>query len=189
MAFVTVAQLKATIGTGSLYSDADLQNICDSADAIIDSYLPHNWKTVVYAEHDTNGTATLWTQDPHLLQVGATINVERVHDHLNGSHVITEVPTSYSLKYTVAHIEDHAKWAVIPSGKIIGEEATDWTEFDAICMAALLIAVDIFQAKTAPSGGAVAVDFQPSPYKMGMSLLSRVKGLLAPYMATGGMIG
>ena len=187
MALVTVAQLKATMGLGSLYPDADLQNICDSANAIVLSYLPHNTQLVV-AKEATGTTATIYTEDPHHLVVGETINVENVGAHYNGSSTITAV-TTYSISYVDAQLTTETKRTVVPYGKVTGPENTTWEDYDAICMAALMVAVDIFQAKTAPSGGAVAVDFQPSPYKMGISLLSRVKGLLAPYMATGGMVG
>ena len=188
MALVTVAQLKSTLGLGSLYSDADLQNICDSAEAIVLSYLPHNTQLVV-AKEATGTTATIYTLNPHYLVVGETINVENVGAHFNGSATITEVPTPYSLKFVDAQLTTVTKRTVVPYGKVTGAENTTWEDYDAICMAALLIAVDIFQAKTAPSGGATAIDFQPAPYKMGMSLLSRVKGLLAPYLSTGGMVG
>jgi hypothetical protein len=187
MALVTVAQLKATMGLGTLYPDADLQNICDSANAIVLSYLPHNTQLVV-AKEATGTTATIYTLDPHHLVVGEVINVENVGAHYNGSSTITAV-TTYSISYVDAQLTTETKRTVVPYGKVTGAENTTWEDYDAICMAALMIAVDIFQAKTAPSGGATAIDFQPSPYKMGISLLSRVKGLLAPYMATGGMVG
>lgn len=188
MALSTVAQLKSTLGLGSLYSDADLQNVVDSANAIIESFLPHNTQLVI-AKEATGTTATIYTLDPHHLIVGETINVENVGAHYNGSSTITAVPTPYSLSFVDNQLTTETKRTVVPYGKVTGPENTTWEDYDAICMAALLVAVDIFQAKTAPSGGAVAVDFQPSPYKMGQSLLSRVKGLLAPYIAVGGLVG
>lgn len=188
MALSTVAQLKSTLGLGSLYSDADLQNIVDSANAIIESFLPHNTQLVI-AKEATGTTATIYTLDPHHLIVGESINVQNVGAHYNGSSTITAVPTPYSLSFVDNQLTTETKRTVVPYGKVTGPENTTWEDYDAICMAALLVAVDIFQAKTAPSGGAVAVDFQPSPYKMGQSLLSRVKGLLAPYIAVGGLVG
>lgn len=187
MALVTVAQLKSTMGLGSLYSDADLQNVCDSAEAIVLSFLPHNSQLVI-AKEATGTTGTIYTLDPHHLVVGETINVENVGAHYNGSSTISAV-TTYSISFVDAQLTTESKRTVNPYGKVTGPENSTWEDYDAVCMAALLIAVDIFQAKTAPSGGATAIDFQPAPYKMGMSLLSRVKGLLAPYMAVGGMIG
>ena len=187
MALSTVAQLKSTLGLGSLYSDADLQNIVDSANAIVEAFLPHN-SFLVIAKEATGTSGTIYTLDPHHFVVGETINVENVGAHYNGSATISAV-TTYSITFTDNQLTTETKRTVVPYGKVTGPENTTWEDYDAICMAALLVAVDIFQAKTAPSGGAVAVDFQPSPYKMGQSLLSRVKGLLAPYMSVGGFIG
>lgn len=187
MALVTVAQLKSTMGLGSLYSDSDLQNVVDSAEAIVLSYLPHNTQLVV-AKEATGTTGTIYTLDPHHLVVGEIINVENVGAHYNGSSTITAV-TTYSISFVDNQLATETRRTVVPYGKVTGPENSTWEDYDAICMAALLIAVDIFQAKTAPSGGATAIDFQPAPYKMGISLISRVKGLLAPYMATGGMVG
>jgi len=187
MALVTVAQLKSTMGLGSLYSDSDLQNVVDSAEAIVLSYLPHNSQLVV-AKEATGTSGTIYTLDPHHLVVGEIINVENVGAHYNGSSTITAV-TTYSISFVDNQLATETRRTVVPYGKVTGPENSTWEDYDAICMAALLIAVDIFQAKTAPSGGATAIDFQPAPYKMGISLISRVKGLLAPYMATGGMVG
>jgi hypothetical protein len=55
--------------------------------------------------------------------------------------------------------------------------------------AALTLAVDIWQSRVAPGGQLNAVDFTPGPYRMGRSMLARVSGLLAPWMATESMIG
>lgn len=187
MAFVTVAQLRTTLGIGSLYTDADLSDICASADAIIDSFLPHNWHRVIAKE--ANGTtATIYTEYPHGLVVGESVTVENVGAHYNGTETITAV-TTYTISYVDAQLTTQTKRLLQPYGLAKGPENTTWSDYDAINMAALLIAVDIFQARQAPSGGGTAIDFQPSPYKMGISLLSRVKGLLAPYIDTGGMVG
>jgi hypothetical protein len=56
--------------------------------------------------------------------------------------------------------------------------------------ASMMIAVDIWQARQAPSGQGVSVDgFAPSPFKMGNTLVARVRGLLAPYMSPSAMVG
>ncbi len=46
-------------------------------------------------------------------------------------------------------------------------------------LAALTVAIDIYQNTTAPGGEVVGPDFQPLPYRMGASLMTRVSGLLA----------
>ena len=41
MSLTTVAELRATLGVGTLYSDATLQEVCDATDAVL---LPMLWK-------------------------------------------------------------------------------------------------------------------------------------------------
>lgn len=55
--------------------------------------------------------------------------------------------------------------------------------------AALAVAVEIYQARTAAGGQAIATDFSPGPYRLSVWLTRRVMALLAPYMNVGGMVG
>lgn len=55
--------------------------------------------------------------------------------------------------------------------------------------AALAAGVEIFQARTAAGGQAVATDFSPGPYRLSVWLTRRVMSLLGPYLNVGGMIG
>lgn len=55
--------------------------------------------------------------------------------------------------------------------------------------AALAVGVEMFQARTAAGGQAVAVDFTPGPYRLSVWLTRRVMSLLAPYLNVGGMVG
>ena len=53
-----------------------------------------------------------------------------------------------------------------------------------------MIAIDIFQSRQAPSSGGVSIDgYTPSPYRMGNTLLARVRGLIAPYLDPRSMVG
>lgn len=55
--------------------------------------------------------------------------------------------------------------------------------------AALSVAVEIYQARTAAGGQAVATDFSPGPYRLSVWMTRRVMSLLGPYMNVNGMIG
>jgi hypothetical protein len=55
--------------------------------------------------------------------------------------------------------------------------------------AALSVAVEIYQARTAAGGQAVATDFSPGPYRLSVWMTRRVMALLGPYMDVKGMIG
>ena len=55
--------------------------------------------------------------------------------------------------------------------------------------AALSVGVEIFQARTAAGGQAVATDFSAGPYRLSVWLTRRVHQLIMPYANVGGMIG
>lgn len=55
--------------------------------------------------------------------------------------------------------------------------------------AALSVAVEMFQARTAAGGQAVSVDMTPGPYRLSVWITKRVQGILGPYMNVRGMIG
>jgi len=65
----------------------------------------------------------------------------------------------------------------------------DWTLDQAVQNAALMIAVEIWQARTATLSGSNAVDFQPSPYRMSAQLLAKVRGLISHALAPTSMVG
>jgi hypothetical protein len=52
-----------------------------------------------------------------------------------------------------------------------------------------MIAVDIWQARQSSNAGGISPDFQPSPYRMGNTLLARVRGLLANHLSPNGLVG
>ena len=77
------------------------------------------------------------------------------------------------------------------AGQVVGSYVTleIGEEPEAVKQAALAIALDIWQSRQAPFGTPQGADFQPGPYRMGRSLISRVTGLIAPYMNVGSMVG
>lgn len=68
-------------------------------------------------------------------------------------------------------------------------DAAELAEPSACKEAALSVGVELFQARTAAGGQAVATDFSPGPYRLSLWLTKRVQALLAPYLKVGGMIG
>ncbi len=60
--------------------------------------------------------------------------------------------------------------------------ASTYVGNDAIESAVYVVSVEVFQSRTAAGGQIEGVDFAPTPYRMGRSLVNRVQALLAPFI-------
>ncbi len=187
--YVTVAELRTNLGIGTLYTDAVVESVCQSAEDIIKSKLWFN-RTNVIAHEATGTTGTLYfdTAVSDRFYVGQTITVENVAPHFNGSQTITAL-TAYSLSFLNAQITTVEKHTVVPYGTIVVAGQVDYSTIPAVRQASMMIATDIWQARQMSSTGGISPDFQPSPYRMGNTLLARVRGLLADYLDPGGLVG
>jgi hypothetical protein len=190
MALTTVAELRSALGVGSLYPDATLQEVCDAADAVI---LPMLWADVHFnvAHENTTTVGTLYFNEvvKDIFYVGQAVVVSGNKSHFNGNKTITAVgdyTISYSITGTPAATPKHI---VAPYGTVTADVTTDWAEDKAVQQAALMISVDIWQARQVSSTGGVSPDFTPSPYRMGNTLLARVRGLIAHALSPNSMVG
>jgi hypothetical protein len=190
MSLTTVAELRSALGVGSLYPDATLQEVCDAADAVI---LPMLWSDVAFnvAHSNTTTVGTLYFNEyvKDRFYVGQTVVVTNNKSHLNGSKTITVVG-DYLISYAITGSPAaETKHLVNPYGTVTISPSTDWTADAAVQQAALMISVDIWQARQVSSTGGVSPDFTPSPYRMGNTLLARVRGLLAHALSPDSMVG
>jgi hypothetical protein len=190
MSTTTVAELKATLGVGSLYSDSILQEVCDAADNVM---LPFLWKNDVpiVAHSSASTVGTLYFNEPitDIFYVGQSVVITNSGSRYNGTKTITAV-SEYSFNITITAGSNNPYHAIQPFGTASAETYTTYTNIPAIREANLMICIDIWQSRQAPSSGGVSIDgFTPSPYRMGNTLLARVRGLLAPYLSPNSMIG
>lgn len=186
-AFVTVAELKSVLGVGNLYPDADLQEICDSATNTVDGYLTYN-RVGVVAYYVENGVATVYTDQPHGFVTGQTITLANVQSTLNGSRTITDF-APLNFQFSTALADTNYEIKVKPAGTATGPQQINYDNVPEVREAALTIAVDMWTNRLAPGGQPQAVDFTPSPYRMGRSTLQRVIFLLAKHIDAGSMVG
>jgi len=190
MALTTVAELRSTLGVGTLYPDATLQEVCDATDAVL---LPMLWTDNYFnvAHENTTTVGTLYFDQlvKDIFYVGETVVVTGNKSHFNGSKTITEVK-DYSISYTITGTPAATpRHNVNPYGTVTADVTTDWAEDKAIQQAALMISVEIWQARTATLSGSNLVDFQPSPYRMSAQLLAKVRGLIAHALDPRSMVG
>jgi hypothetical protein len=190
MSLCTVAELKAALGVGSLYADATLQEVCDAADNVL---LPMLWKNQQYiSAHGNQGTVgTLYFNEPitDYFYVGQSVVISGAGTKYNGTKTITGV-SEYSFTVTTSHTTDNAVHTVQPYGIAAGETYTDYTTIPAIQLAALMISESIWQSRQANSGNGMAPDgSMGSFYAMSTQLLSRIRGLISPYLDPNSMVG
>lgn len=192
MSTTTISELRTALGIGTLYSDSVLQEICDAGDNIL---LPFIWSNTTFniAHSNTTNTGTLYFDDYVLdkFYVGETVVISGNGSKHNGSKTITVVGTD-SITYAITGNNNTAapRHQVNPYGAVAGETYLDPSTVPAIQEASLMICIDIFQSRQAPSSGGVTIDgYAPSPYRMGNTLIARVRGLLAPYLSPGSMVG
>lgn len=189
--YVTVAELRANLGIGTLYSDSLLDSICQAAENLVKEKLWFNEQTI-YAISADGTTGRIYIADNRQqFVVGDVITVENVRAHFNGNHTITAVKNNgeHWIEFVNAQIVTREFHNIAPYGRVFGSTGVDYETLPQVRQAAMMIAVDIFQARTVSQTGGVSPDFTPAPYKMGNSLTSRIRGLIADYLHPGGLVG
>jgi len=192
MSLTTVAELRTALGVGTLYADATLQEVCDAADNVLLPFIWANTSPIVGHSNTTN-TGTSYFNDyvKDVFYVDQTVNISGSGSKHNGNKTITGVG-DYSITYAISGNNNTAApyHPVNPFGTCAAETYLDPSTIPAIQEASLMIAIDIWQSRQAPSSGGVSIDgYTPSPYRMGNTLLARVRGLIAPYLSPNSMVG
>jgi len=180
---ITASQLRSVLGvSSSLYSDAYLEQIIDSGEAVILPMLVANASAITGYELKSNV---------------AYFYCQRVHNFVAGESVIVAgLPSPFSATFTVVDIgdiyftaaltnADVTRRAIIPNGSATLSgygAATLYAATPAIESAMYAVCVEIFQSRVAAGGQIEGVDFATSPYRMGRSLTNRVSALLQPYL-------
>lgn len=192
MSTTTISELRVALGIGTLYSDSVLQEICDAGDNVL---LPFIWNNTTpnIAHSNTATTGTLYFNEDVINKyyVGETVVISGNGSKHNGSKTITAVGIN-SITYAITGNNNTPApyHPVNPYGSVAAESYLDPATVPAIQEASLMVCIDIFQSRQAPSGGGVTIDgYAPSPYRMGNTLIARVRGLLAPYLSPGSMVG
>lgn len=191
MALTTIVELRSALGIGTLYPDAVLTQVVDAADNVL---LPFLWNNdsfnIAHSADDDQRTLYFETLVKGQFYVGQAIVVSSNDDIFNGTYSINAVGED-SITYTHEDGGRQRPYHLVnPFGKVAAQDDVDYATIPAIQEAALMISIDIWQSRQAPSSGGVTIDgYQPSPYRMGNTLLARVRGLLAPYLDPRSMVG
>jgi hypothetical protein len=186
--FCTEAELRANLSLGNLYTSATVEETCQAGENIIKSYLWYN-KAYVESTELESLTATITTPQPHGFNVGESVVISESGAAFNGTYTIVSA-TTYDFTYTVASGADQDERLVRPYGVVTGAfNGTVYSSVPEIKLATLMVCTEIWQAKQAANGGALDPSFAPSPFKMGSTLIAKVRGLIANHLAPNGLIG
>ena len=182
-AIVTASQLRTVLGVSvSLYSDSYLDEIINTAEAVILPMLVSNSSAVNAYKLESN-VATYYTQRPHYFVAGQSV-------------VVVGLPAPFSATVTVVDVKEYHFTAALTSSNVTlrdiipmgtatlsGYSAAEiYANSAPIESAILAVSVEVFQSRVAAGGQIEGVDFASTPYRMGRSLTNRVSTLLMPFL-------
>jgi hypothetical protein len=140
------------------------------------------------------------------MYVGQSVTITNAGSPFSGTKTITEINgavqvsalnyqnyslTAYNYSITYAATgADQVKNPIQPFATVAATTNVDYSVVPEVREASALIAVDIWQSRQLSNAGGVSPDgFTPSPYRMGNTLLARVRGLIANYLNPNGLVG
>ena len=212
--YVTQQELRTNLGIGSLYSDAIVEECCQSAEDLLNQYLWFNTAPVVGTALQDN-VATLMLANPNAFAATQSIVVSGCGATFNGTHTITgttpptsgttslipvfmynygqvNFPNGYSFVQYAKTAADQVFHKVLPYGVATGPDhkTQSYATTPAIREAAMILATQIWQARQTQQTGSVGMDgISASPYKMGYQLINLVRGLIQPYASPASLVG
>ena len=187
---ITATELRNVLGVPiALYSDAQLDSIIETAEDAIGDFLVQHKVAIDKQKSESAVLTTLHSTQPHKFYEGQTVTISGVTGH-NGSKVVASIIDDYTFKITTtgATIHDDYRFS-IPNGLAVVNSLSQYNGVDAVEEAVLQISTDVFQSRLSVSGTSQALDFVPSPYRMGRTLLYKITGLISKYIDSNSQVG
>ena len=180
---ITAEELRTVLGVSdSLYSDAYLEQIIDSAELTILPMLTAYQSAIVSAQV-LNGVIHFYTQRPNYFVLGQEVVTSG--GGLSGTVTVTSTNLNPYLFTADYDVPDTVLTPLIPAGVAVlsgGSAAELYAGVAPIKSALLVVSVEIFQSVTTPGNMTMSDTFNPSPFVLGRSLQNRVIGLLGAYL-------
>ena len=207
--YTTMQELRDSLGIGTLYTDATVEECCQTAQDLINSFLWFNTAPVV-ATGRTNNFATAVISNPGQFVTGQTVTIAASGSGFNGSKTITGtgpypttsstifLPSRYLYPLGYQYIQyastgsDEPMHLVLPYGTMTGpdDKTASYATTAAIRSASLMLSTNIWQSRQATQNGGAGVDgYSVSTFRMSNTLMASIRGLLAPYLSPAAMVG
>ena len=184
---ITATQLRSVLGvSSSLYNDAYLDQIIDTAESVILPMLV-TFKAPVQKVSLTDNVATFTTLGIHEFTQGQSVVITGCGAPYNGTRVVlADNLGEYTFSASITNA-DLLEANVIPSGTATLSGASTYVGNAAVQSAVYTVSVEVFQARLAGGGQIEGIDFASTPFRMGRSLFNKCVGLLGAYMDTESM--
>ena len=206
--YTTMQELRDSLGIGTLYTDPTVEECCQTAQDLINSFLWFNTAPVVATGRATN-VATVVISSPGQFVTGQLITITNSGSGYNGVKTITGtgpytgantvlLPSRYTYPLGYQYIQfanvaaDDPMHLVQPYGTMAGpdDKTTTYAATAAIRSASLMLATNIWQSRQATQNGGAGVDgYGASTFRMSNTLMASIRGLLAPYLNPAAMVG
>jgi hypothetical protein len=184
-AIVTASQLRSILGVSvSLYSDAQLDQIIDSAEQTILPLLTQYQSSVTFANVD-DSVIYFTTQRPNYFVPGQSVVVTGAGTY-SATYTVTDdriEPYLFTAATNAADRTYPLPFIPAATATLSGSSAAQlYAATPPVENAILVVSVEIFQSITAPGNQIMSDNFQPAPFILGRSLTNRVIGLLGPFL-------
>ena len=212
--YVTEAELRANLGIENLYSSDVVETVCQTAQDLLNQFLWFDSAPVVGTVLQNN-IATVMIANPTIFATGDSVTLSGCGSTFNGTYTITGTlpwstgttnnfpniawntyawnwPKGYSFIQFSKTAANANFTRVLPYGSAVGADTKTnaYATTPSVREAAMILAVDIFQARQVSQTGGVSIDgFSPSPYRMGNSMIGKIRGLIAGYTNPNTMVG
>jgi hypothetical protein len=212
--YVTEAELRSNLGIENLYSSDIVETCCQTAQDLLNQFLWFDSAPVVGATLQNN-VATVMIANPAIFSTGQSVTLSGCGSTFNGTYTITgtmpfttgtannfpsiafnydayNYPNGFSFIQFTKVAANVNFFRILPYGSVVGADlkTNTYATTPAIREAAMILAVDIFQARQVSQTGGVSIDgFSPSPYRMGNSMIGKIRGLISGYQNPLSMIG
>ena len=179
---ITAADLRAVLGVSSaLYSDAVLNDVIDTAEAVVLPMLVQ-FKDAVRAVELSSNQAIFYTDLTHKFTAGQSVVVAGCGSPFNGTHTILADGLSDTTFRAAIVNADVAKKNLIPAGTATLSGASTYVGVPEVESAVLAVATEVFQSRSAVGGQIEGIDYSVTPFRLGRSLFNRVSGILGKHI-------
>ncbi len=212
--YVTEAELRANLGIENLYSSAIVEEVCQTAQDLLNQFLWFASAPVVGVTLQNN-VITAMVANPMIFTTGQSVTLSGCGSTFNGTYTITgTIPWSAGTSSQLPSIvwnNTYFNWPngysfiqfpktaanvnfqrVLPYGQAVGADTktNSYATTPAVREAAMILAVDIWQARQVSQTGGVSIDgFSPSPYRLGNAMIGKIRGLIAGFQNPNSMVG